>query len=57
MNAVGARCDFITIKDGAHGMGGWDKLGSDYKEQMIMWLKKTLAVPGASLPAQRGQGQ
>jgi acetyl esterase len=42
MRAVGARCDLITIKDGAHGMGGWDKLGSDYQEQMIAWLRKTL---------------
>ncbi len=42
MKALGARCDFITIKDGGHGMGGWDKLGSDYQAQMIAWLKKTL---------------
>ena len=48
MKAIGARCDFITIKDGGHGMGGWDKLGSDYKEQMIAWLKKTLAATGAT---------
>jgi alpha-L-fucosidase 2 len=48
LKAIGARCDFITIKDGGHGMGGWDKLGSDYQEQMIAWLKKTLAAAGAS---------
>ncbi|MBI5773019.1 MAG: alpha/beta hydrolase [Verrucomicrobia bacterium] len=42
MQAIGARCDFITIKDGGHGMGGWDKLGSDYREQLVDWLKKTL---------------
>ena len=24
------------------GMGGWAKLNSDYAEQMITWLKKTL---------------
>jgi len=42
MKAIGARCDLITIKNGAHGMGGWDKVGSDYKEQMIAWLRKTL---------------
>ena len=48
MKAIGARCDFITIKEGGHGMGGWDKLGSDYKEQMIAWLKKTLAATGAT---------
>ena len=42
MKAVGASCDFITIKGGVHGMGGWAKLGSDYQEQMIAWLKNTL---------------
>ncbi len=42
MKTIGARCDFITIKNGVHGMGAWAKLGSDYQEQMITWLKKTL---------------
>ena len=42
MKAIGAHCDFITIKEGAHGMGGWAKLNSDYQEQMIAWLKKVL---------------
>ena len=51
MKAIGARCDFITIKEGGHGMGGWDKLGSDYKDQMIAWLKTTLAAAGATSAA------
>jgi acetyl esterase len=42
MQAFGNTCDFITVKDGVHGMGGWAKLGSDYQERMIAWLKKTL---------------
>ena len=54
MKALGARCDFISIKDGGHGMGGWDKLGSDYREQMIAWLKMTLAATGAT-GAARGE--
>jgi hypothetical protein len=29
-------------------MGGWDKLGSDYKEQMIAWLKEMPASDGGS---------
>jgi acetyl esterase len=53
LKSIGARCDFITIKDGAHGMGSWDKLGSDYKEQMIAWLKKTLGAPTAPVPLTR----
>ncbi|GDY21975.1 hypothetical protein LBMAG56_33220 [Verrucomicrobiota bacterium] len=44
MQALGATCDFITIPGGAHGMGGWDKLKSDYREQMIRWLKRTLEM-------------
>lgn len=42
MKAAGNVCDLITIKDGVHGMGGWQKLGSDYQEQLIAWLRKTL---------------
>ncbi|MEW6304535.1 MAG: alpha/beta hydrolase [Verrucomicrobiota bacterium] len=42
MKALGNRCDFITIPEGGHGMGGWDKLSSDYKEQLVKWLDKTL---------------
>ena len=42
MKALGATCDFLTIPGGGHGMGGWDKLKSDYREQLISWLKRTL---------------
>lgn len=42
MKAVGNSCELITIPEGGHGMGGWDKLGSDYQQQLIAWLKKTL---------------
>ncbi len=42
MKASGNRCDLITISGGTHGMGGWDKLNLDYKEQLIAWLKSTL---------------
>lgn len=42
MKAAGNTCDLITIPGGIHGMGGWDKLGSDYAKQMIEWLRKTL---------------
>lgn len=38
-------CDFITIKDGAHGMLGWEKLAPDYKRQVAAWIAKTLNVP------------
>ena len=42
MKASGNQCDLITIPGSAHGMGGWDKLNSDYKEQLVAWLKTTL---------------
>ena len=40
--AAGNLCDLITIPDGAHGMGGWEKLGSEYRAQMIDWLDSVL---------------
>ncbi|MCF7789060.1 MAG: alpha/beta hydrolase [Prosthecobacter sp.] len=40
--AAGNRCETITVPGGIHGMGGWEKLGSDYQAQMIAWLRKTL---------------
>ena len=42
MKATGNACETITIPGGGHGMGGWEKLHSDYAAQMITWLKKTL---------------
>ena len=45
MKAAGNSCDLITIPGGVHGMGGWEKLGSDYQTQMIAWLRKTLRHP------------
>ncbi len=42
MKAAGNACETITIPGGGHGMGGWAKLNSDYAEQMITWLRKTL---------------
>jgi alpha-L-fucosidase 2 len=42
MKDVGNPCELITIADGAHGMGGWEKLGSDYQKQLVTWLRKTL---------------
>lgn len=42
MKGVGNSCELITIADGAHGMGGWEKLASDYQKQLVVWLRKTL---------------
>jgi len=42
MKSAGNSCDLITITEGVHGIGGWEKLGSDYQKQLVAWLKKTL---------------
>ena len=42
MKDMGNQCELITIPEGVHGMGGWDKLNSDYREQLVAWLKTTL---------------
>jgi prolyl oligopeptidase len=41
--AAGNLCDLITVRDGAHGMGGWEKLGSKYQSEMIDWLREVLS--------------
>ncbi len=42
--ALGNRCDLITIPEGGHGMGGWQKLpaGGAYAAEMIAWLHQIL---------------
>jgi len=58
MKAVGNRCDLITIDGGIHGMGGWDKLQSNYREQLVAWLDKTLTAdqqPKGSFPGKQSQ--
>lgn len=42
MKALGNQCDLITIPEGAHGMGGWDKLLPDYQDQLVAWLRQAL---------------
>ncbi len=49
MKDLGNQCELITIPDGVHGMGGWDKLNSDYRAQLVAWLKKTLKAESAGL--------
>ena len=44
MKASGNPCDSIAVPGGIHGMGAWDKLNSDYRQQMIAWLGKTLEL-------------
>ena len=45
MKSLGNTCDLLTIPDGGHGMGGWDKDHPEYKPFLVEWLKRTLG-PG-----------
>ncbi len=42
MDEVGVPCELITVNDGPHGMGSWDKVpnGSAYKQRMVEWLRE-----------------
>ena len=42
LGELGIQRRLITISGGGHGMGGWDKLKSDDKEQLVAWFKTTL---------------
>lgn len=44
MRKIGATCEVITVKNGRHGMGSWEKHPemAHWKPEMITWLKKTL---------------
>jgi len=44
MNAVGARCELITIEGAPHGMDHWEPHPEFlwYKKALVDWLKKTL---------------
>lgn len=53
MQEAGNTCDLITVTGGVHGMGGWARLGSDYQQQMIAWLNKTM--PGSKQAATKAQ--
>ena len=44
MRKAGATCEVITVENGHHGMGSWEKHPemAHWKPEMIAWLKKTL---------------
>ena len=49
LRAAGVPCELLAIKDGGHGMIGWNNLAPDYPERVVEWLKRTLRVaPGSS---------
>ena len=44
LRAAGVPCELITIPGGVHGMLSWDALAPDYKDRVVAWLVKTMAV-------------
>jgi alpha-L-fucosidase 2 len=44
---LGLVCDFITIKDGVHGMISWDAVAPTYRQDVVAWLVRTLRAPAA----------
>jgi acetyl esterase/lipase len=46
LRAAGDTCDLIAIPGGQHGMFYWDKIDPNYREKVVAWLQKTLALPG-----------
>jgi acetyl esterase len=43
LHAAGASCKLIPVKDGGHGLLKWESAGhTDYKKQMVRWLKHEL---------------
>lgn len=42
LKAAKVPVEFITIEGGGHGMSNWNKINSDYANQVVNWLKLTL---------------
>ena len=43
LQELGVPCDLITVENGGHGMGSWDKLPSqDWKPRLVEWLRARL---------------
>jgi alpha-L-fucosidase 2 len=53
LRAVGNHADLITVPGGGHGLRGWERSRehTNYRQNMIDWLQRTLKEPVASGPA------
>jgi acetyl esterase/lipase len=61
LRAVGVACDLVTIANGLHSMGNWNRVASHYDDQVVGWLVKVLhaskTIPApAKFVAGTGQG-
>jgi acetyl esterase/lipase len=44
LRSAGDRCELITIKGGAHAMGGWLRIDPNYKQEIVGWLSRQLSA-------------
>ena len=61
LRAAGVACDLVTIANGLHSMGNWNRVAPHYGDQVVQWLVQVLRVakPGAlpkNLVAGGGRG-
>jgi len=49
LRAAGVPCDLVTIANGQHSMGNWNRVAPHYGDQVVQWLVQELRVakPGA----------
>ncbi len=49
LRAAGVACDLVTIANGLHSMGNWNRVAPHYGDQVVQWLVQVLRVakPGA----------
>jgi alpha-L-fucosidase 2 len=38
LRELGVPCDLVTIPNGKHAMGNWEKISPGYKDQVVAWL-------------------
>jgi alpha-L-fucosidase 2 len=55
LKELGVPCQLITIRDGPHGMSGWDKFDPAFPAKVVTWLRLRLgpvaaATPGLAVP-------
>ncbi len=44
LRAAGVPCELLVVKDGVHGMIGWNTVAPDYQERVVAWLVRTLGA-------------
>lgn len=48
LKGLGVACDLISVPNGPHAMGNWEKIQPGYKDQVVTWLTDRFNVTVAS---------